>query len=83
MREGVGEFPAEIVKYLWLAVYLGSTPVDIVQAAHVVKPAHMVFVVVCDEDSIQMTDAGAQHLAAEIRSAVNKNVQSAILEKCR
>ena len=63
----------------FLAVYLGGLAVYVVEGADIVQAPSVVFVVVGEEDGIQVTDIGPEHLAAEIRPGVNEDFKAFIL----
>jgi hypothetical protein len=62
----------------FLAVDFGGLAVYVVEGTDVVQAPRVVFVVVGEEDGIQVADIGPKHLAAEIRPGINEDFQAVI-----
>ena len=74
----VAVFAAEGIEHFPFAVDFHAAAVDVIERAHVVQSARMVFVVVGQQDGVQVAEPGPEHLAAEIRSGVDEDLQAAV-----
>ena len=81
LGEGVCITVAERVFYVFLAVYVDRMTLAEVEGASVVKPSHMVHVVVGKKDGIQVPDVCRQCLLPEVGTAVHEDGQAAVFNK--
>ena len=44
---------------------------NVIESAHVVQPGYMIFVFVCQQDAVELTDRFAEHLLPEIRPSID------------
>ena len=67
--------------YVFLAVNIHRMPLAKVEGTGVVKPAHVVHMIVSQQDGIEVIDTGTERLDAEVGSAVNKYGQAAVFHQ--
>lgn len=89
-RAGVGLFGEDVVIFFLQGFqYVGFAEdgerafLEIVERAHVVETAGVVFMVVGQEDGIEVADVFAEHLLPEIRPGIDQECLSFILDQGR
>ena len=81
LRESVTVLLAHGMLHVGLAVDIHRLTLHQVEGAQFVQSSGVVFMVVRQQHGVQMMDSGAEHLEAEIRTAVHDYRESAVFDE--
>ena len=81
LSEGIRIFLTEGILYVFLTIYLCRGLFKVVEGADIIETSGVVFVIVCQENGVQMSYSCTKHLLTEIRTGINKKSFAAIVHK--
>ena len=83
LGKSIGIFSLQGFQHRFFTINLDGVPVGIVECADVIQAARMVFVVVGEQNGVQMPDIVCQHLGAKIRPGIDQDAKPVALDQGR
>ena len=81
LGKGVGIFAVQTIGHIGLAVDIHRVALREVEGADVVQARRMIFVVVREQDGVEVVNIRTQHLVAEVRSGIDQDGQAAVFDQ--